>query len=122
MNARIARHTAALEPLIGFYTLLGMEVLGSFEKHNGYDGVMLGFVGADWHLEFTTNDHAPQNSPDPEDGLVLYFPTRAERDALVDCLVQSGLLTQTPPNPYWQCYAVQFSDPDGHAVLLALRP
>ena len=39
---------------------------------------------ADWHLEFTTNDHAPQNSAEPEDELVLYFPTRAERDALAD--------------------------------------
>jgi len=40
---RIARPTNRLSEIVEFYTKgLGMEIIGSFSGHAGYDGVMLG--------------------------------------------------------------------------------
>src|SRR4051812_6630535 len=51
---RIARPTDDLAAVVAFYRDgLGFEVLSSFTGHDGFDGVMLGFAGAGYHLEFT---------------------------------------------------------------------
>ncbi len=54
MNAvqvRVARPTDKLEEVVRFYRDgLGLEVIGSFEGHSGYSGVMLGLPGRDYHL------------------------------------------------------------------------
>jgi len=51
---RVARPTDHLEEIVRFYTDgLGLSRLGSFEDHDGFDGVMLGVPGAAYHLEFT---------------------------------------------------------------------
>ena len=51
---RVARPTDSLPQVIKFYRDgLGLEVLSSFENHNGFDGVMLGRKGTPYHLEFT---------------------------------------------------------------------
>jgi hypothetical protein len=74
MKFRIARHTTALNPIVRFYRdLLGLDVLGDFNNHNGYDGVFIGLPGADWHLEFTVSEEAPSHHPDNDDLLVLYL-------------------------------------------------
>ena len=40
---RVARPTDRLEDVVRFYTIgLGLHVLGSFENHEGFDGVMVG--------------------------------------------------------------------------------
>jgi hypothetical protein len=40
---RVARPTDHLEEVVHFYTEgVGLMVLGSFEDHHGFDGVMLG--------------------------------------------------------------------------------
>lgn len=57
MTFRFARHTNNLEQLKTFYIdVLGLELLGSFENHNGYDGIFLGNQNENWHLEFTKSD------------------------------------------------------------------
>jgi hypothetical protein len=44
---RVARPTDRLEEVVRFYTIgLGLNVLGSFENHEGFDGVMVGVPGA----------------------------------------------------------------------------
>lgn len=51
---RIARPTGRLEEVVRFYAEgLGLTVLGSFEDHEGFDGVIVGLRGAHFHLEFT---------------------------------------------------------------------
>jgi hypothetical protein len=51
---RVARATDRLEEVARFYLEgLGLNKLGSFENHEGFDGVMLGSPGAPYHLEFT---------------------------------------------------------------------
>ena len=54
---------------------LGLEEIGRFDDHEGFDGLMLGLRGADFHLEFTCcRTHPIQPSPTPEDLLVFYVP------------------------------------------------
>ena len=54
MTFRFARHTNDLEQIKSFYiAILGFELLGAFENHNGYDGVFIGKSNENWHLEFT---------------------------------------------------------------------
>ena len=46
---RIARPTDQLDDVARMYTEgLGFEVLGRFQDHDGFDGVMLGVPGAAW--------------------------------------------------------------------------
>ena len=52
MKFRVARHTWKIDPIINFYqSLLGLEILGSFKNHNGYDGIFLGLKDENWHLD-----------------------------------------------------------------------
>src|ERR1043165_4140112 len=71
---RIARPTDQLEEVIRFYTEgVGLMILGSFENHEGFDGVMLGIPGAAYHLEITrSNGHHPGRAP-PQDILLFFY-------------------------------------------------
>lgn len=65
MIFRNARHTNQLESLVDFYSkIIGLEVLGRFENHSGYDGVFLGYLSADWHLEFTQSSEQVEHAFD----------------------------------------------------------
>jgi hypothetical protein len=56
VQVRIARPTSQLEKVVKFYSEgLGLQLLGSFEDYEGYDGVMLGLPGFGYHLEFTSH-------------------------------------------------------------------
>ncbi len=44
---RVARATDRLDDVVRFYVVgLGLNKLGSFENHDGFDGVMVGVPGA----------------------------------------------------------------------------
>ncbi len=62
---RVARLSDDLEALLPFYRDgLGLQVLGGFEDHAGFDGIMLGHPGAPWHFEFTRfRGHAAGRAP-----------------------------------------------------------
>ena len=134
---RVARHTSRLEPIVEFYTALGLKQLGSFEGHAGYDGVFLGIEGAPWHLEFTADSAtkdassdgadasaspAPRRgSPHPDDLLVLYCASQSVLDGICTRLFGLGLApVSEPANPYWQDHGRVFLDPDGCGVALTL--
>lgn len=119
-QVRVARATARLERVLEFYRDgLGFPVLGGFEGHAGYDGVMLGMPGADRHLEFTRDDgRHPPPEPGPESLLVLYYPDVAERDRVVARLARMGYAAVPPANPYWVGKAITVPDPDGFRVVL----
>ena len=54
VRVRWARPTDRLDEVVAFYTDgLGLQELGRFEGHAGYDGVLVGLPGSDYHLEFT---------------------------------------------------------------------
>ncbi|MBK9457019.1 MAG: hypothetical protein IPO24_16260 [Bacteroidetes bacterium] len=58
---RIARPTQQLEKVIEFYSKgLGLEIIGEFYNHAGYDGVMIG----DKHYPYWLNNSVTFEDPD----------------------------------------------------------
>ena len=120
-HLRIARPTNDLNKLVAFYRDgLGFEVVGSFEGHSGFDGVMLGHPEAGYHLEFT---HEPGQQleewrPTSEHLLVFYLPNKDEWQALVRHLDAFGSQRVSSHNPYWDSNGVTFLDPDGYRIVL----
>lgn len=79
MTLRIARHTANLQKTEVFYTkVIGLQKLGSFQNHSGYDGIFLEYPQQDWHLEYTCSNDAPDNHFDEDDLLVFYINSAIE--------------------------------------------
>ena len=68
---------------LAFYVdILGLERLGGFTGHDGYDGAFVGRKGNDWHIEFTTHKSGvPTPSPTTEDLLVFYVSEDQARAA-----------------------------------------
>jgi hypothetical protein len=117
-QVRFARPTDRLGEVVAFYRdRLGLEVLGSFEGHAGYDGVFLGLPGERWHLEFTSHVHgSPCPAPTRDNLLVLYLDDAGERDAIARRMPPPV----EPENPYWESVgALTFEDPDGWRVVIA---
>jgi catechol 2,3-dioxygenase-like lactoylglutathione lyase family enzyme len=117
---RIARPTNDLKKLTHFYTTaLGMQILGSFENHSGFDGVMLGLSDCSWHLEFTHQDGvAVSSAPSKEHLLVFYLPEDQEWDVAVKRIEDAGGVRVESKNPYWDIKGRTFEDPDGYRVVL----
>lgn len=98
---------------------LGLRVVGSFENHDGFDGVMLGAAGSGYHFEFThcrTRPIVP--SPTVEDLLVLYIPSAAEWQAACARMLAAGFKQVESFNPYWEARGRTYEDPDGYRVVL----
>lgn len=120
MKFRIARHTIALQPIITFYTtILGLEILGDFKDHDGYDGVFLGFPGKEWHLEFTVSDDTPVQQPDEDDLLVFYVESTEQYNSLLEKFSTNNILHVAAKNPYWNLNGTIFKDPDGFRIVIA---
>ena len=120
LQIRFARPTDKLSEVVSFYRDgLGMPVIGQFENHAGYSGVMLGMPNEQVHLEFT---HAEAGSPCPaptkDNLLVIYFPdTQMYTEALAHMRDQRHVPV-APENPYWKDKGETFEDPDGWRVVL----
>ena len=98
---------------------LGLQFLGSFEDHEGFDGVMLGREGLDYHFEFThcrTHPVAPR--PTAEDLAVFYFPNIAEWEAACANMLAAGFRQVESFNPYWDARGQTFEDLDGYRIVL----
>jgi catechol 2,3-dioxygenase-like lactoylglutathione lyase family enzyme len=122
---RIARPTDRLEEVVHFYRDgLGLTELVRFEGHAGYDGVMLGLPGTEYHLEFTSHvDGSPCPAPTRDNLLVLYFDGSTAMHEVAQRLEASGHPAVTAENPYWtDAGAITVEDPDGWRVVLMPRP
>jgi catechol 2,3-dioxygenase-like lactoylglutathione lyase family enzyme len=117
---RIARPTNNLSALQDFYVnALGLQVIGSFADHAGYDGIMLGHPEYSWHLEFTKQHGVIfPRAPTKEHLLVFYFPVQEEWEAAVTAVEVNGGVRVESENPYWDVKGVTFEDPDGYRVVL----
>lgn len=117
---RVARPTHQLEKIISFYCDgLGLPKVGGFTDHDGYDGVMFGLPGVDYHLEFTQHvDGEPCPPPSKDNLLVFYFPDREARDTVAERLNGMGYAAVEPENPYWGRNGITIEDPDGWRVVL----
>ena len=117
---RVARPTDQLEEVVRFYSAgVGLEILGSFEDHDGVDGVMLGLAGMPYHLEFTRQrGHAAGRAPTLDNLLVFYLPNMNDWNAAIKRMTDAGYRAVTSFNPYWDRHGRTFEDPDGYRVVL----
>lgn len=98
---------------------LDLIVVGSFEDHDGFDGVMLATGGATCHFEFTVaRRHPLAPTPTREDLVVFYIPSRAEWDAACSKMLAAGFLPGVSFNPYWDIRGRTFEDHDGYRSVL----
>lgn len=117
---RVARPVRDLARSAAMYVAgLGLEEIGRFEDHEGFDGVMIGAAGLGYHFEFTScRSHPVAPSPTPEDLVVFYVPDTADwREGCVKMLA-AGFVEVQPYNPYWSRLGRTFEDPDGYRVVL----
>jgi len=98
---------------------LGLKVIASFQDHKGFDGIMLGADGVDFHFEFThCKTHPVEPRPTPEDLLVFYVPDSNEWKAVCDRMVKVGFSPVRSFNPYWDADGRTFQDSDGYRVVV----
>ena len=122
MKFRYARHTNAIKPLVDFYTqIIGLEILGKFEKHSNYNGVFLGLKNLDWHLEFTESNEKVNHFPDEDDLIVFYINSKEELNSIIKNAKKLGFFTSKPKNPYWQENGIEIKDPDNFNVILTVK-
>jgi catechol 2,3-dioxygenase-like lactoylglutathione lyase family enzyme len=119
-HLRIARPVSDLSRSRSMYCAgLGLRVLGSFEDHEGFDGIILGRAGMPYHFEFTTHrTHPVAPRPTEEDLLVLYVPRRKEWERCCGAMRAAGFVRVSSFNPYWDLRGHVFRDPDGYLVVL----
>ena len=119
-EVRIARPTDKFDEIKKFYGEgLGLPLIGSFEEHEGYNGVMFGLPGRDYHLEFTSHSSgSPCPAPTKDNLLVFYLPDKTDIDKIEKRFNALGCFSVPPENPYWKGKGLTFEDPDGWRVVL----
>lgn len=119
-HLRIARPVTDLARTRDMYQRgLGMQIVGHFEDHEGFDGVMLAMEGASWHFEFTRCRHHPVTpSATAEDLIALYLPDESVWKEACAKLVAAGFRPVAAFNPYWDERGRTFEDADGYRVVL----
>ena len=117
---RVARPTDDLAAVVLFYRVgLGFEILGGFENHNDFSGIMLGHKDLGYHLEFTQkNGHEVGRAPTEDNLLVFYLPDPDAWQSAVQRMEESGYCAVPSFNPYWDVHGKTFEDPDGYRVVL----
>ncbi|MFC5473934.1 VOC family protein [Paraherbaspirillum soli] len=119
-HLRIARPVSDLSQTSSMYCEgLGLRVLGSFEGHEGFDGVMLGRAGSSYHFEFThCRTHPVEPNPTSEDLTVFYLPDSTEWKDRCASMLAAGFRQVASFNPYWDARGRTFEDLDGYRVVL----
>jgi hypothetical protein len=118
-RVRVARPTDQLERVVAFYRDgIGLPIIGYFEQHAGYDGVIFGMPDASYQLEFTQHEHgSPCPAPSDDNLLVFYIEDDTRITEIASRLAQMGYDAVPPENPYWQADGVTIPDPDGWRVV-----
>lgn len=120
MIFRVARHTDDLEKIKAFYVdILGLAFLGNFENHEGYDGIFIGNIDSDWHLEFTKSKEKAKHEFDDDDLLVFYPKTKSEYDILINRFVANEIPNIVAKNNYWNNNGKMYLDPDGFRIVIS---
>lgn len=118
---RMARPTDKWEAVNAFYGEkgLGLKRIGSFQNHNGYDGVMFGLPKYGVHLEFTHHvEGSPCPAPTKDNLLVFYLVDKNKINEIITRLELLGAYEVEPDNPYWLGHSHTFEDPDGWRIVL----
>ncbi len=120
MQLRIARHTNRIAQLTTFYCdIIGLDILGDFKDHDGYDGIFLGKKDLSWHLEFTQSETPAEHTPDEDDLLVFYPATQTEYNDMLKRIETNCSKTYRAKNPYWNQNGVLIKDPDSYGIIIS---
>jgi catechol 2,3-dioxygenase-like lactoylglutathione lyase family enzyme len=120
MTFRFARHTNDLEQIKSFYIdILGFELLGGFENHNGYNGIFIGKSNENWHLEFTKSEDIVLFDFNEDDILVFYPNSKMEFDFIMNKIQSKKIEFIKAKNPYWNENGKMILDPDGYRVVIS---
>lgn len=119
-HVRIARPVSDLARAREMYCRgLGLRVLGSFQDHESFDGVILGMPGGAFHFELTRRRaHPVAPSPSVEDLAVFYLPSPLEWRSACSDMLAAGFRAVASFNPYWERRGRTFEDPDGYRIVL----
>lgn len=119
-QVRMARPTDKLKEIEQFYCHgVGLEKIGSFSGHRGYNGIMIDLPNAAYHLEFTEHiEGSPCPAPTKDNLLVLYIPSIETIQQIANRLMQMGYPEVEPENPYWAEKGITIEDPDGWRLVL----
>ena len=117
---RVARPTDNLDEISKMYQFgLGLNVLGQFEDHDGFDGVILGHSKYPYHLEFTHHRGTKVgNAPTSDHLLVFYIENVTEWKNACLRMANAGFNVVPSFNPYWDNAGKTFEDIDGYRVVL----
>lgn len=119
-QVRIARPTRNIGEALRFYhDALGLEVVSTFEGHDGYDGVILSIPGTHVHIELTFHGSEDLTvAPSRDALLVLYVPDAAAVRFIEGRLEARGFPRVVPQNPFWARHGSTFEDTEGWRVVL----
>ena len=117
---RVARPTDNLQALATMYTEgLELQVIGQFQDHDGFDGIILGHSNGPYHLEFTTKaGHTAGPAPTKDNLLVFYIANTEDWRASCARMETAGFTPVVSFNPYWDQRGRTFEDLDGYRVVL----
>ena len=120
LHLRVARPVSDLARSVAMYRRgLGLPVVGRFDNHAGFDGVMLGVPGAGYHFEFTyCRKHPVTPTPTVEDLIVFYIPSAAALQAACARMQSAGFKRVASHNPYWDGKGFTFEDHDDYRIVL----
>ncbi len=120
MQFRIARPVTNLARSVAMYKHgLGLEEIGSFSDHDGFDGAMLGVKGENYHFEFTfCKTHPLSPTPTQEDLLVFYVSDPPDWTRKCSSMLEAGFKEVKSFNPYWDTAGRTFEDQDGYRVVI----
>lgn len=120
IKLRVARPTNDMSKVLAFYRDgLGLEIIGRFNDHEGFDGVMLGKKGSLYHFEFTfQKNHKVPNAPTKDNLIVFYLPLKDEYISAIDRMKKNGFNPVPSYNPYWDRSGTTFEDHEGYRVVL----
>ena len=120
MTFRFARHTNNLEQIKSFYiNILGFELLGGFENHNGYDSIFIGKSSENWHLEFTKSEEIIHFDFNEDDVLVFYPNSKIEFDLIMNKIQSTKIEFIKAKNSYWNENGKMVIDPDGYRIIIS---
>ncbi|MFT5232797.1 MAG: hypothetical protein ACI9UK_000964 [Candidatus Krumholzibacteriia bacterium] len=117
---RVARPTDNLKAIADMYIAgLGLGVVGSFEDHEGFDGIIIGNPGDPYHLEFTSSSgHRAGRAPTLDNLLVYYYPEKEDWTECCQSMTAAGFQPVASFNPYWDDNGQTFEDLDGYRVVI----
>ena len=120
MTFRFARHTNNLEQIKSFYIdVLGFQLLGGFENHNGYDGIFIGRANENWHLEFTKSEDIVHFNFNDDDIIVFYPKNKIDFDLIMNKIQSQNIDFIKAKNPYWNENGKMILDPDGYKIVIS---